>query len=257
LQLVLQREKVIPDPLVIAVGIPVVLTKNMGPETGLCNGSQGIVEDFITIRMASQRKSLPVVIYQPLVRFTLRDERGGTFSKLVPITEAEYEITDGFDIASVVQLPLLPASAITLHRAQGLTIEKLVIQPENVFSPGQIFVGLSRCVSLRNLILLSPIYPHMIRFRGRSLVQQRAIERHSLLLWEQAQKEPSLFSVDKMFCFGRDGPDLLTLNDTEVWQILDATVQDLKRAYPEDYYHEIVNLRGKEPDVYSFQKLML
>lgn len=54
------------------------------------------------------------------------------------------------------QLPLKPAYAITIHKAQGKTFERAVISPK-AFAPGQLYVALSRVKSPEGLILTEPI----------------------------------------------------------------------------------------------------
>lgn len=60
-------------------------------------------------------------------------------------------------IGSFTQIPLKPAWAITIHKSQGLTFEKVVIDAGDAFTHGQVYVALSRCKSLEGMILLSPI----------------------------------------------------------------------------------------------------
>ncbi|MDQ3072377.1 MAG: helix-turn-helix domain-containing protein, partial [Bacteroidota bacterium] len=60
-------------------------------------------------------------------------------------------------IGSFSQYPLKLAWAITVHKSQGLTFTKAIIDTGRAFAPGQVYVALSRLTSLDGLILASPI----------------------------------------------------------------------------------------------------
>jgi len=81
------------------------------------------------------------------VRYTLNEESG-------EIKEEE--------LGSFVQYPIRLAWAITIHKSQGLTFDRLVIDAGQAFAAGQVYVALSRCTTLDGIVLYSPITPQSI-----------------------------------------------------------------------------------------------
>ena len=60
------------------------------------------------------------------------------------------------------QYPLKAAWAITIHKSQGLTFDKVVIDAGSAFAHGQVYVALSRCKTLEGLVLTSPLSPRVL-----------------------------------------------------------------------------------------------
>jgi len=60
-------------------------------------------------------------------------------------------------LGSFTQYPLRLAWAITIHKSQGLTFDKVIIDAGEAFAPGQVYVALSRCTTLDGIVLQSRI----------------------------------------------------------------------------------------------------
>ena len=124
--------------LVLKKGAQVMCIVNIdvdGSSASICNGSQGVVEDFDSITG------------YPIVKF-----RNG-ITRLMKPHSWDSEL---YPNVSVLQVPLILAWAITIHKAQGASIELAEIDIGNsVFACGQTYVALSRVVSLDGLYLTS------------------------------------------------------------------------------------------------------
>jgi len=71
--------------------------------------------------------------------------------------DAETKAITETKIGSFSQIPLRLAWSITIHKSQGLTFEKAIIDSQGAFAHGQTYVALSRCTSLEGLVLKSKI----------------------------------------------------------------------------------------------------
>lgn len=78
-------------------------------------------------------------------------------------------------LGTFTQYPLRLAWAITIHKSQGLTFEKVMIDAGAAFSSGQVYVALSRCTSLEGIVLLSKIPPAAIHSNDLVIKGQQSL----------------------------------------------------------------------------------
>jgi GTPase SAR1 family protein len=77
------------------------------------------------------------------------------------LNETTNEISETIE-GSFIQYPLKPAWAITIHKSQGLTFERAIIDAQASFAHGQVYVALSRCKTLEGMVLSTPLRSHSI-----------------------------------------------------------------------------------------------
>ena len=101
------------------------------------------------------------------------------------------------------QYPLRLAWAITIHKSQGLTFEKIKIDAAAAFSSGQVYVALSRCTSLDGIVLLSKI-PAAAIFSNNHVVEGQKNLLHRGSLAERFEGARQVFTnklLDDIFGF--------------------------------------------------------
>lgn len=140
--------------LELKVGAQVMFIKNDPTgEQRFFNGKIAVVtklnQDSVTVRLEEAKQNMVVE------RYTWKSIK---YSLNKTTNEIEEEIAGTF-----TQYPLKLAWAITVHKSQGLTFDKAIIDIGDAFAPGQIYVALSRLRSLDGLILTSLINNRSIR----------------------------------------------------------------------------------------------
>ncbi|GLR18477.1 helix-turn-helix domain-containing protein [Portibacter lacus] len=86
-------------------------------------------------------------------------------NKVYSIDKETNEVTQEV-VGSFKQYPIRLAWAITIHKSQGLTFDKAVIDIGDAFAIGQTYVALSRCTNLEGMTLKSKVNPKSVRVNG-------------------------------------------------------------------------------------------
>ncbi len=142
------------EKLSLKTGAQVMFVKNdPSPDKRFYNGKIGVVEsmddDVIYVKCPGEDSLLEVT---PLMWENRR-------YKLNPDTK---EIQENV-IGTFTQYPLKLAWAITIHKSQGLTFERAIIDAHAAFAHGQVYVALSRCKTLEGLVLSSRISEQSVK----------------------------------------------------------------------------------------------
>jgi ATP-dependent DNA helicase PIF1 len=133
----INKQYYIEDKITLSIDTQVMLTVNM-PDYNLANGSKGIVIGFDELKY-------------PIIKFTNK--------KVIIIREYEYVLEEGKVIVKKRQLPLILAWAITIHKAQGMTLDFIKTDIGNsIFEFGQAYVVLSRIKDIEGLSLINIDY---------------------------------------------------------------------------------------------------
>ena len=162
----------------LATSACVMLTSNLWVDVGLINGAMGTVQ-AICYRTGGP-PDLPIAV---MVRFD--SYSGPTFPDgTVPITPLRRCWSSSGGQCSRLQVPLKLAWAVTIHKSQGLTLDKVVIDVgKREFSTGLTFVACSRVRQLRDLLFTPPFPYKRISSLSKStrLIKDRQTEDERLL----------------------------------------------------------------------------
>ncbi len=167
------------EELELKIGAQVMFVKNdPTPEKAFYNGKIGRVVDYdkkegtVTVESDGEHIIVPSLKWQNM-EYTIN---------------AENQDIEEKEIGSFTQIPLRLAWAVTIHKSQGLTFDKVIVDAGQAFAHGQVYVALSRCTSLEGLVLKT-------RITSNALVNDFSVNQFVETLTE---KEPTQEKVDTL-----------------------------------------------------------
>ncbi len=167
------------EELELKVGAQVMFVKNdPSPEKAFFNGKIGRLvgydekEGTVTVLSDGERITVPKLKWQNM-EYTIN---------------ADNQDIEEKEIGSFTQIPLRLAWAVTIHKSQGLTFDKVIVDAGQAFAHGQVYVALSRCTSLEGLVLKT-------RISSNALVNDFSVNQ---FVEHLPEKEPNQEKVDQL-----------------------------------------------------------
>ena len=170
----------IQNDLFLCVGAKVTLLTNILPRSGLTNGSQGTVVDIIYMEGKKPNEDLPnfIVVYFP--EYTgaqfFEDE---SYKNYIPLPPMKIDSED--HRCSRLQFPVRLAYALTIHKSQGQTLNRLYCDlGTKEMTTGLTFVALSRVRHVRDLTVEEFSFGRLVAINKSKLLAARLAEERRL-----------------------------------------------------------------------------
>jgi len=128
----------IQEKLTLKIGVPILFTVNKWGK--YANGERGVIrhiaEDSILVEKDNQYFTVDRYDFDLI---EMRSEKNGK--------------VESVKLATLSQFPIKLAYAVTIHKSQGMSIDNLVCNVDNIFAPSQFYVAISRAINPKNLKL--------------------------------------------------------------------------------------------------------
>jgi len=213
--------------LKLKVGAQVMFIKNdMEKVRRYFNGKIGIVEKIEedTIKVLCNGDQLPIEV---------KKEKWRNIHYVVDKTT---NLVEENEIGSFTQFPLRLAWAITIHKSQGLTFEKAIIDAGEAFAPGQVYVALSRCTSLEGMVLHSRINNNSLHSDSRitAFAKTQKTSDVQLSLLHEAKHHFQSDEIKRLFDFSTlllDGKAVLSFATIQAQSFNPLTLPSIEQIH--------------------------
>ena len=214
------------EKLVLKKGCQVMFLKNDSQGSRYYNGKLGIVSSIdaerICVRGFDDNEEIEV---EPDVWTNARYVIDKETKEIREEIEGEFR-----------QYPLRLAWAITVHKSQGLTFDRAVLDVNTSFAAGQVYVALSRCRSLEGLVLTAPLSPLSVKtdavvtdYMNVELEQAQQTAGHLSAL----ERDYYLAMLTELFNFKTlevDFHRMLRLIDEHLYKVYPLLLKEYKQA---------------------------
>ncbi len=211
--------------LVLKIGAQVMFLKNDAIQKRYFNGKIGVVKSLEKEKIIVECDGTEISVAQETwenSRYVLNRDDG----KLQQET-----------LGTFTQFPLRLAWAITIHKSQGLTFDKVMIDAAASFSSGQVYVALSRCTSLSGIVLLSKI-PSAAIHSNDNVVKGHQALTHKGSLAERFDGARQIFTQQIL-------EDIFSFNDVaSLIDILHFQINENRANLNNEVVEWIVNLKN-------------
>ena len=219
-------------------GAQVMFIKNDTEEGKYYNGKLAIVT-------AINDSKITVAFNDTGEQFTLHRE---TWENINYTVEKETERVQKNLLGSFTQYPLRLAWAITIHKSQGLTFDKVIIDAGQSFAAGQVYVALSRCRSLEGIVLHSRITQDVLynddKIETFSSGHHQSAQLETILAEAKArfarQQIKRLFTFEKLNYRIAEWKDLVASKTIPDKETIIKLIKDI-----EDYMQELIATANK------------
>lgn len=178
----------------VKVGATVMVVANLDISSGLVNGAVGVVtaisDDFIEIKL-SRDGSLHKIGRREFDRMGYVAD----YEEGLPDIDSDVPRSRGAIrrqiVGKYIQFPLILAWGVTIHKAQGATLDKVVVNFRESFKdPGQAYVAISRVRSIDGLGFIDNIQPsHLKTFSGRHIAFVSELDKKNALTSKKRKKK--------------------------------------------------------------------